>query len=52
MRRKTLYNSLMRDNRLPAALQACQIPQDARAEALDAETLLRLYRTLQAQEKQ
>ncbi len=52
MRRKTLYNSLMRDSRLPAALQACQIPQDARAEALDAETLLRLYRTLQAQEKQ
>ncbi len=52
MRRKTLYNSLMRDSRLPAALQACQIPQDARAEALDAETLLRLNRTLQAQEKQ
>jgi 16S rRNA (adenine1518-N6/adenine1519-N6)-dimethyltransferase len=49
MRRKTLYNSLMRDIRLPDALLACQVPQDARAEALPAKTLLRLYRTLQAQ---
>ncbi|HWP21775.1 MAG TPA: 16S rRNA (adenine(1518)-N(6)/adenine(1519)-N(6))-dimethyltransferase RsmA, partial [Candidatus Cryosericum sp.] len=48
MRRKTLYNSLMRDPRLPDALQACQISLDARAEALEADSLLRLYRRLEA----
>lgn len=51
MRRKTLFNSLMRDPRLTCALQACQIPLEVRAEALDAESLLRIYRTLQTQEE-
>lgn len=52
MRRKTLFNSLMRDPRLPDALSACEILQDARAEALEAKTLLRLCRRLNAVEKE
>ena len=47
-RRKTLFNALQRDSRLPAALQALNILPDARAEALPPETLLRLYRLLES----
>jgi len=45
-RRKTLFNALRRDPRLPDALALCGVPPDVRAEALPPETLLRLYRLL------
>ena len=50
MRRKTIANALLRDVRLPDALQACGVSQDVRAEALNPETLLRLYNILSSQE--
>lgn len=45
-RRKTLFNALQRDPRLPDALRLCGAALDVRAEALPPETLLRLYRLL------
>lgn len=46
MRRKTLFNSLGKDARLPAALQALRLPADVRAEALPPETLLQIFELL------
>lgn len=43
MRRKTLFNNLKKDARLPDALQALGLAADVRAEALDPETLLHIY---------
>ncbi len=46
MRRKTLFNNLDKDGRLPAALSALGFPADARAEALPPGALLRIFQTL------
>jgi len=46
MRRKTLYNNLRRDDRLPDALESLGCPPDVRAEALSPDALLTLYRRL------
>ena len=46
MRRKTLYNNLNRDERIPPALTARGYPVDARAEALPPDTLLALFHTI------
>ena len=48
MRRKTLYNALQKDDRLPDALQSLGLAQDVRAEALTPQELLQLYRYLQS----
>jgi 16S rRNA A1518/A1519 N6-dimethyltransferase RsmA/KsgA/DIM1 with predicted DNA glycosylase/AP lyase activity len=50
MRRKTLFNALQKDNRLPDALQALGLTQDVRAEALAPQELLKLYQRLQDKE--
>ena len=47
MRRKTLFNSLQKDARLPDALEALGLPADVRAEALPPQALLQLYKQLQ-----
>lgn len=49
MRRKTLYNSLLKDARLPEALLALRLTADVRAEALTPETLLQIFRILSTQ---
>ena len=46
MRRKTLYNVLNKDARVPAALESLGFPADIRAEAMPPSALLRLYETL------
>ena len=46
MRRKTLYNNLNKDERIPVTLAALQFPLDVRAEALPPEALLNLYLAL------
>ena len=46
MRRKTLYNVLSKDSRVPAALEMLGFSADVRAEALPPEALLRLYEML------
>lgn len=46
MRRKTLYNNLSRDERLPDALSALGYAPDARAEAIAPDALASLYRGL------
>lgn len=43
MRRKTLYNNLGKDERIPAALSAQKYPTDARAEALPPTALLNIF---------
>ena len=48
LRRKTLFNSLQKDARLPDALQAFGLPADVRAEALPPQALLQLFERLQA----
>jgi len=50
MRRKTLFNALLKDDRLPDALQALGLTQDVRAEALAPQELLKLYQRLQDKE--
>jgi len=47
MRRKTLFNALQKDERLPDALQSLKLTQDVRAEALSPKELLQLYQRLQ-----
>ncbi len=47
MRRKTLYNNLNKDERIPAALSAQKYPADARAEALPPAALLNIFQTTQ-----
>ncbi|MDP3447680.1 MAG: 16S rRNA (adenine(1518)-N(6)/adenine(1519)-N(6))-dimethyltransferase RsmA [Eubacteriales bacterium] len=46
MRRKTLYNNLGKDERVPATLAAQGYPADARAEALPPEALLQIFMAL------
>ncbi len=46
MRRKTLWNSLLRDPRLPDALQKAGLRRNVRAEEIPPETLLRLHQIL------
>ena len=50
MRRKTLFNALQKDGRLPEALKALDLPADVRAEALAPQTLLQVYQCLQDQQ--
>lgn len=42
MRRKTLFNNLGRDARLPAAIHSLGLPEDVRAEAVAPEALYRI----------
>ena len=46
MRRKTLYNCVMKDARLLNVLQELQVPPDVRAEALKPGTLLSIHHKL------
>jgi len=50
MRRKTLFNALQKDVRLPDALHALGLTQDVRAEALTPQLLLQLYQRLRNKE--
>jgi 16S rRNA (adenine1518-N6/adenine1519-N6)-dimethyltransferase len=49
MRRKTLFNALQKDDRLPDVLRTLDLPADVRAEALAPQALLQVYLRLQDQ---